>query len=137
MSPNLKPKPILLLRNVQFCNCKRGTIAKSVSVTYKSLQNNLINVVVIQFLSGVVPLAEMAGFTPFPLQLLALRPSTCLVSGHPPSSNQSSLSPLPLASSRSSSVVLAFSCLPGSKLLFYRQVIENSYRQVLVKLMCL
>ena len=29
---------------------------------------------------------------------------------HPPSSNQSSLSPLPLASSRSSSVVLAFSC---------------------------
>ena len=52
-------------------------------------------VVVIQFLSGVVPLAEMAGFTPFLLQLLALHPSTCLVSGHPLSSNQSSLSPLP------------------------------------------
>ena len=66
--------------------------------------------VVIQFLSGVVPLTEMAGFTPFLLQLLALRPSTCLVSGYPPSSNQSSLSPLPLASSRSSSVDLAFSC---------------------------
>ena len=73
-------------------------------------RNALSRVVVIQFLSGVVPLTEMAGFTPFLLQLLALRPSTCLVSGHPPSSNQSSLSPLPLASSRSSSVVLAFSC---------------------------
>ena len=70
----------------------------------------IIVVVVIQFLSGVFPLAEMAGFTPFLLQFLALRPSTCLVSEHPPSSNQSSLSPLPLASSRSSSVVLAFSC---------------------------
>ena len=66
--------------------------------------------VVIQFLSGVVPFTEMAGFTPFLVQLLALRPSTCLVSGHPPSSNQSSLSPLPLAFSKSSSVVLAFSC---------------------------
>ena len=54
-------------------------------------------VVVIQFLSGVVPLAEMAGFTPFLLQLLALCPSTCLISGHPLSSNQSSLSPLPPA----------------------------------------
>ena len=69
----------------------------------------VVVVVVIQFLSGVVPLTEMAGFTPFLLQLLTLRPSTCLVSGHPPS-NQSSLTPLPLASSRSSSVVLAFSC---------------------------
>ena len=67
-------------------------------------------VVVIQFLSGVFPLEEMAGFTPFLLQFLALRPSTYLVSEHPPSSNQLSLSPLPLASSRSSSVVLAFSC---------------------------
>ena len=67
-------------------------------------------VVVIQFLSGVFPLAEMAGFTPFLLQFLALRPSTYLVSEHPPSSNQLSLSPLPLASSRSSSVVLTFSC---------------------------
>ena len=53
-----------------------------------------------------IPLAEMAGFTPFLLQLLALHLSTCLVSGHPPS-NQSSLSPLPLASSRLSSVVLS------------------------------
>ena len=53
-------------------------------------------VVVIQFLSGVFPLAEMAGFTPFLLQFLALRPSTYLVSEHPPSSNQLSLSPLPL-----------------------------------------
>ena len=66
-------------------------------------------VVVIQFLFGVVPLAEMAGFTPFLLQLLALRLSTSLVSGHPSFSNQSSLSPIPLASFRSSSVVLAFS----------------------------
>ena len=66
--------------------------------------------VVIQFLSGVFPLTEMAGFTPFLLQFLALRPSTCLVSEHPPPSNQPSLSPLPLASFRSSSVVLAFSC---------------------------
>ena len=59
------------------------------------------------FLSGVVPLAEMAGFTPFLLQLLALRLSTCLVSGHPPS-NQSFLSPPPLAFSRSSLAILAF-----------------------------
>ena len=70
----------------------------------------VVVIVVIQFLSGVVPLTEMAGFTPFLLQLLVLRPSTCLVSGRPPSSNQSSLSPSPLASSRSSLVVLAFSC---------------------------
>ena len=40
-------------------------------------------VVVVPFLCGVVPLAEMAGFTPFFLQLLALR----LDSGHPPSSS--------------------------------------------------
>ena len=52
----------------------------------------------------------MAGFTPFLLQLLALCLSTCRVSGHLSSSNQSPLSPLPLASSRSSSVALAFSC---------------------------
>ena len=50
----------------------------------------LVVVVVIPFLSSVVGLAEMAGFTPSLLQLLALRLSTCLVSGHPPS-NQSSL----------------------------------------------
>ena len=77
----------------------------------------VVIVVVIQFLSNVVPLAKMAGFTPFLLQFLALYPSTCLVSGHPPPSNQSSLSPLPLASSRSSSVALTFSChsLQGSE----------------------
>ena len=69
-----------------------------------------IVVVVIYFLSGVVPLAEMAGFIPFFLQLLALRLSTLVDSGHPPSSIQSSLSPPPLASSRSSSIVLAFYC---------------------------
>ena len=62
-------------------------------------------VVVIQFLSGVVPLAEIAEFAPFPLQLVALRLSTCLVSWHLPSSNQFFLSPLSLASA----VVLAFS----------------------------
>ena len=71
---------------------------------YLAFISSVIVVVVIQFLSGVVLLTEMAGFTPFLLQLLALRSSTCLVSGHPPSSNQSSLSPLPLASSRSPSV---------------------------------
>ena len=65
---------------------------------------------VLQFLSGVVPLTEMAGFTTFLLQLLALHLSTLLNSGHPPTSDQSSLSPLPLASSRYSSIVLAFPC---------------------------
>ena len=49
-------------------------------------------VVVIQFLSDVVPLADMAGFTPFLLQLLALHLFTLLDSGHHPS-NQS-VSPL-------------------------------------------
>ena len=83
---------------------------KLISLIVISVNCNPIKVVaVIQLLSGVIPLAEMAGFTPFLLQLLALRPSTCLVSVHPPS-NQSSLSPLPLSSSMSSSVVLAFSC---------------------------
>ena len=37
--------------------------------------------VVIQFLSVVVPLTEMAGFTPFLLQLLTLRPSRFLSQG--------------------------------------------------------
>ena len=74
------------------------------------LLGQAVVVVVIQFLSGVVPLAEMARFTPFLLQLLALRHSTLLDAGHLSSSNQSSLSPPPLASPRSSSVVLAFSC---------------------------
>ena len=69
----------------------------------------VVVVVAVQFLSGVVPLAVVAGFIPFLLLLVALRLSTCLVSGHPPFSNQSSLS-LSLVSSRSSSVVLAFSC---------------------------
>ena len=45
-------------------------------------------VVAIQFLSGVVPLAEMAGFAPFLLKLLALPFFTLLDSRHPPSSNQ-------------------------------------------------
>ena len=53
----------------------------------------LSEVVVIQFLSGVVPLAETAGFTTFLLQLFALRLSTLFDSGHPPSSNQSLLFP--------------------------------------------
>ena len=65
-------------------------------------------VVVIQFLFDVIFLAKMAGFTPFLLQLLALRHSTCLVLGHP-SLNQFSRSPLLLASFRSSTVVPAFS----------------------------
>ena len=67
-------------------------------------------VVVVQFLSGIVPLAEITGFTPFLLRLLALRFFTLLDSGHPPSSNHSSTCPPPLASSKSSSVALAFSC---------------------------
>ena len=36
----------------------------------------VVIIVVIQFLYDVVPLSEMAGFTPFLLQLLALRLST-------------------------------------------------------------
>ena len=55
------------------------------------------------------PFSREAGFTIFLLQLLALCLSTCLDSGHPPSLNLSSLSPPPLASSRFSLVVLAFS----------------------------
>ena len=55
-------------------------------------------VVVIQFLSGVFPLAEMAGFTPLILQLLVLRLSTLPDSELPPS-NRSSLSS-PQVSSR-------------------------------------
>ena len=56
-------------------------------------QISLSVAVVIQFLSGVVPLAEMAGFTTFLLQLFAFRFFTLLESGHPPSSNQSFLTP--------------------------------------------
>ena len=67
-------------------------------------------VVVVQFLSGVVPLAEMVGFTPFLLRLLALHLSTCLNSRHPPSLNQSSLSHPPLTFSRSSLVFFTFFC---------------------------
>ena len=66
-------------------------------------------VVGIQFLSYVFPLAEMAEFILFLSQLQALRLSTLLDSEHPPSLNQFFLSPPRLASSRSSTVVLAFS----------------------------
>ena len=41
----------------------------------------VVVVVVVQFLTGAVPLAEMAGFTPFLLQLLALRPSLVSIQG--------------------------------------------------------
>ena len=93
---------------IPLARCDSHSILEEFKKFYTT--NYIVVVVVIQFLSSVVPLAEMAGFTPLLLQLLTLRPSTCLVSGHPPSSNQSSLSSLSLASSRSSSVVLAFSC---------------------------
>ena len=43
--------------------------------------------VVIQFLSGIFLLAEIAGFMPFLLQLLTLHLSTLLDSEHPPSTN--------------------------------------------------
>ena len=52
----------------------------------------------------------MAGFTTFFLQLLTLCLPICLDLRHPPSSNQSSLSPPSLASSRFSLVVLTFYC---------------------------
>ena len=55
-------------------------------------------------LSSIVPLSEIAGFTPVLLQLLALHFSTLLESGYPPS-NQ-----LFFPSSRSSTVVLAVFC---------------------------
>ena len=83
-----------------------NNVSPDAIITYDKI--NLADVVVVQFLSGMVPLAEMARFTPFLLQLLALRLSTCLDSGHPPSSNQSSLSPPLLASSRFSLIILAF-----------------------------
>ena len=70
----------------------------------------VVVVVVVQFLSGVVSLAEMARFTPFFLQLLTLCLSTCIDSDDPPSSNQSALSPPPLAFFRFSSVVVVFYC---------------------------
>ena len=47
----------------------------------------------IQVVVGIVPLAEMAGFIPFLLQLFALRLSTLLNSGHLASSKKSSMSP--------------------------------------------
>ena len=47
----------------------------------------------IQVVVGIVPLAEMAAFTPLLLQWFTLRLSTLLNSGHPASSEQSSLSP--------------------------------------------
>ena len=54
------------------------------------------------------PFSRDGRIHPILLQLRALRLSTLLDSGHPPSLNQSSLSP-PLAFSRFSSVILAFS----------------------------
>ena len=71
---------------------------------------HIAEVVVVQFLSGIVSLAEMGGFTPFVPQVFALYFSTLLDSGHPLSLSQSFLSPLSLASSRSSLLVLTFSC---------------------------
>ena len=50
--------------------------------------------VVIQFLSGIVSLADMARFSPFLLQSFALYPSALLDSGHS-LLNQFYLSPLP------------------------------------------
>ena len=85
-------------------------LAQKVKDLKKFLVLRLIHVSSLVFLSSVVLLVETAGFSPFLLQLLALRLSTCLDLGHPPSSNQSSLSPTLLASSRFFSVVFAFSC---------------------------
>ena len=82
-------------------------------------------VVVIQLLSGNIPLAEMAEFTPFLLPLFTLHLSTIFDSGHPPSLNQSFLSSLPLASSTSSLVVLAFSC-------HSLQNLENSQNVIII-----
>ena len=67
-------------------------------------------VVVVQFLCGIFPLAEMAGSTLFLPQLFALHLSTLLELWHPPCLNQSVFSSLPIASSRPSLVILAFSC---------------------------
>ena len=70
----------------------------------------MVVVAVIWFLSGIVPKAEMARFTPFILQFFALHLSTLFDSRLVPSLNQTSLSPLPHVSSRSSLVILTFSC---------------------------
>ena len=59
----------------------------------------LVVVVVVQFLSGIVPLAEMARFALVLPELLALHFSTLLDSGHPSSSNQFSLSLFPFLTS--------------------------------------
>ena len=67
----------------------------------------VVVVVVVQFYP-VLSLSRDDQIHPFLLQLLALRLSTCLNSGHRPSSNQTP--PPPLASSRFFSVVLAFYC---------------------------
>ena len=53
-----------------------------VNNSHNNLTDVVVVVVVIQFLSGVVPLAEMAEFTPFLLQFLALNLSTWLDSRH-------------------------------------------------------
>ena len=75
----------------------------------------LIVVVVIQFLSDFVLFMELAGFTPFLPQLLALHLATSL-DLDPSSLNQSFLSPLLLAFSSSCLVVLTFSCPLTSRL---------------------
>ena len=53
--------------------------------------------------SSIVPLTEMAQFTPFPPQFVQFRLFTFFNSGHPTSSNQPFLYPFPLASTRFSS----------------------------------
>ena len=66
-------------------------------------------IVVIQSLSCIVPLVEIARFTPIFLQLFALHFFSWLDSGYGLYLNQSFMLPLPLNSSRSSVVILAFS----------------------------
>ena len=51
---------------------------------YFNLYLNVVVVVITHFLSEIVPLAEMAGFTSFLPQFFALNLSTSLDLGHPP-----------------------------------------------------
>ena len=76
----------------------RLNVKQGMRVAPSNTQPNIedVVVVVIQFLFGIVLLAEMAGFTSIRLQLLALHFFTLLDSGHP-SLKQSSQSPLLLA----------------------------------------
>ena len=76
------------------------------AVNFKRVKK--VVVVVIQLLSVIVPVMEIARFTLVLMQFFTLHLYTLLDSGHPPSLNQS-LSSLPLASSASVLVVLAFS----------------------------